>query len=86
MNFLVARGSREEDTIQQMGPIVAGLVGKRLMYQELTGKETTLLPRIKSLKGLSRKHWLNPSSGLCLTKKNQAGHHLHTVLRHRRLN
>ena len=41
MNFLVAKGSREEDTIEQMGPIVAGLVGKRLMYQELTGKETT---------------------------------------------
>ena len=37
--FSGRKGIREMDTMQQMGSIVAGMVGKRLMYQELIGKE-----------------------------------------------
>ena len=37
--FAGRKSIREMDTINQMGSIVAGMVGKRLMYQELIGKD-----------------------------------------------
>ncbi len=39
--FARHKGVRERDIIQQKGSSVAGMVGKRLMYQALIGKETT---------------------------------------------